>query len=174
MRFTKLNDQLEPRAYPCSNGTLRFHGGKLIEGSQGIVIMEVASMAKANLQKVHCYTRDCSSAPKNKAFVSAPHMPNTATCWAVADTESVASSHGATDVERLETSIGGLVLPHFDLLLAAADKVGDEDSAISCALGIMDHEVPHRTAAAKATAQLQNHLLRACAMDAPAMYALQP
>eukprot|EP00892_Ulva_mutabilis_P012091 jgi/Ulvmu1/9254/UM050_0003.1 len=169
VEFVALNDSLQPHASTNADGTMRFHGGKLMQGSQGVVVVNLASMTKPSLQKVHAYARDCMSAPKNRAFVSAPHMPNTATCWALADTEGVVRNNVASAMERLEAFTGGLVVPHFDLLVNVEDDSVNDELAADCILGMVDHCTPDKTSADEAVRCLRDQLLRACTIEAPAM-----
>lgn len=162
-----LHDHLEPRTCPGADGTLFFQGGKLVEGSRGIVFLNTASMSPANLQRLHCYTRDCTSAPKNKIFVSAPRIPNTATCWMLAETDAMLGPK-ESPMEALQVATGGLVLPHIDLVVKAGSD--DEDRTIDSILGIDDGCSTPCYNSADATAQIRDHLLKSCAMDPPAMY----
>lgn len=166
---TTLDDHLEPRTSPGTNSTLLFHGGKLVDGSQGILLLNIANMSPANLQRLHNYTRDSTSFPKNKTFVSPPQMPNTATCWMLADTETVLRPK-ETAMETLHVATGGLVLPHVDLLLKAGRADVHEDLAMDSILGIP--AAAFTSCCESAAAQLRGHLLKSCAMDPPVMYAV--
>lgn len=167
-----LDDHLEPRTCPGADGTLFFRGGKLVEGSRGIVFLNIASMSPANLQRLHCYTRDCTSAPKNKTFVSAPRMPNTATCWMMADTDAMLRPKDSA-MEALQVATGGLVLPHIDLMVKAGSDDVDEHRAIDSILGITAGSSIPCYNSADAAAQIRDHLLKSCALDPPAMYAVR-
>lgn len=172
MKVATLNDQLEPRASTHADGVMRFQAGKLVEGSQGIVLVELAGMPQANLHRLHAYTRDCTSTPESKTFVSSPPMSNTATCWAMVDTQTLLRNKDATDMEKLELSAGGLAVPNFDLLLKAGSSDIHEDWACDGILGLVDKHPPTARSAGRCCTILRNHLLKACAADRPAMYAI--
>lgn len=158
---------LEPRACHEPDGSVKFHAGKLALASQGIILLDVPGKSQTNLQNLHCYARDFVSAPKDKT--SAPHMPNTATCWFLSDTHEMQKQRDSA-IETMESATSGLVLPYIDLVIHTSS--GDQNDSVQMEY-ILDNESDSCMQERRhgAIVALRDHLLKSCALDAPAMCA---
>lgn len=126
------------------------------------------------------FIHDTGSAAKTKDASKSDTFLNTSTFWLKVDVEHRATKCGST-VEALHKSIGSNLVNAADLIVLGGDSEVRTEVTVNRVLGLDDSDnevdnagVQDSSATAtktEATLELRQHLLQACKLQAPTMYA---
>lgn len=139
-------------------------------------------MSNGNLEHLwRAFIHDTDTAAKTKDASHSGMFANTTTCWLKVNIDDPAGKWSST-LEACTKSIGSNLVNTVDLIILAGDSevsaaasadavlglgLGDEDDE----LGYANNEEDRAAARDSASLELRKHLLKACNLQSPTMYA---
>lgn len=166
-----------------ASGRFNVSSGSLHDTSQGIALFDTSDMPAAQKQHLSAFVSQTHSAVKcGRAGDQGRQLANSGTCvWMLHDLQD-ADKHSCSPAESFAANFDAACLHSIDLVIpvgCGSAKMADNEVADDV-LGLLSDDVwpansstVHAMHPSSAKANLQMHLLRATAMDAPCMCALQ-
>jgi hypothetical protein len=141
----------------------------MLEASQGILLVNSALMPQAQCRHLLGFMHDMESAPRTANPTQTPKVLHTTTVWMYSDVQGMPRQKD-TVVETLEAANMSPVTAA-DLFIRAGDSDLPTSVSIEHVLMLEDEQADDKDAQAAAALELQDHLLKACNLDAPTMCA---